>query len=143
MAVVFNGGLMGGGGTNAVPYLASKTLVNATPTSFAEIALLDPTSTAGEVLYRVVAVKDADRQVLCGRFRYTGTRSGATYAESAAEAGGQTASMTAGTLAGTITVTAAAGKLTFAATFTSSLAAPAVTLFYTHDYVDGIGLVAI
>lgn len=124
------------GGIVVVLDYSVKTLVNATPTAFATVALADGGAIAGEVLYRVVAADGASRQSLHGHLSYSAARDGATYATNSAEVGTQHSSCTTGTLAGSMSVAGASDVLTLTATFTSSLGAPTVTLYYRVYQVD-------
>lgn len=121
----------------------TKTLTDATPTNFATIALADGETTAGEILYRVVVTDGTSRQVLKGRFRYSGTRVSTDYDADTNEVGTQLLSQKpdGGTLTCTLAGAAAGGVLTFSADCNSSLTTPVLTLHYRFDTTNAAAVI--
>ncbi len=117
----------------------SKVISDGNPVAFATFTIADGAVASGEILYAVKSVKTTALQVLCGRVRFAATREGSTYTVSIAEVGTQALAAAAGTLTGGISIAAAAGVVTFTATFDTNQSAPDfVTIFYRFESPDAL-----
>lgn len=114
----------------------TKTLTDATPTTFATFTIADGAVYSGEITYAVKAVSGTSLQNLKGRVQFSATREGTTYTVSISEMGTQTIAAVTGTLTGAISISGTGGVITLSANFDSSLSAPTLTGSFRFDSVD-------
>ena len=114
----------------------SKALVDATPTAFATFTIANGATYTGEVIYKIKAIQGTSLQALAGRVRFAATREGTTYTVVVNEVGTQLLAAVAGTLTGAIEISGAAGVVTLAANFNTSLTPTTFTIDARFDSPD-------
>jgi hypothetical protein len=114
----------------------SKAITDGSATAFATFTIADGATYTGEVIYKVKAVQGTSLQALAGRVRFAATREGATYTVVVNEVGAQLLAAVAGTLTGAIEISGAAGVVTLAANFNTSLTPTTFTIDARFDSPD-------